>query len=359
MVIGILKQEQNCLECGKHCSSRHCLGIHVAKYHPDLDGLYQYALKHIIKEIPFCRCGCGQRVPWKKSLYMFSDYVHGHTGQPKRKTVTLVCHECKCEYTRPSEGYAKKSLFCSKQCFWKSAKNGLVKEKRETTNLERYDVHTPSLLKECNDKMIETRIENFGTVAPIHYHPETKEKFETTMMERHGAKHPLQAAGPKKKRLDTVIKKFGMDPLAMPENRDPEILSAAGQKGYRALHKKMGDGILSGPEKSFAKFLRERFGEKQILQQVPIYHGGRKPWLIDFYIKSLDIYVEMDGVFWHGLEKPYDVLHPKQQKKFDSDRNQDKWFQNKNMKLVRITDEEFLASLKNNDFFDIVSKLGG
>ena len=172
---------------------------------------------------------------------------------------------------------------------------------------------------------------------------------------RYGADHPLRAAQSKAKRKQTVKKRFGADPLALPKNR--QHLSEAGQKGYRALIRKMGDQALSKPEAQFAQMLRNCFGNDDVMQQVPVNHGGRRPWLIDFYVKSLDVYIEVDGIFWHGLDCAYEDLHSIKQKKYDADRRQDEWFLTNGKKLVRITDKELTAGLL--DETSLVARLGG
>jgi very-short-patch-repair endonuclease len=226
-----------------------------------------------------------------------------------------------------------------------------------STNLERHGVSHPSQVEGASEKMLATRFERFGTAAPIHHNEEIASKWRKTMVDRHGADHPLRASAPKAKRRLTVQERFGQDPLAMPENR--LHLSEAGQKGYRTTAKRTGSWITSTPENLLVEWLRARFGIENVEHQVAVNHGGRKPWLIDAYVKTLDVYVELDGEFWHGLDKPYDQLHPKGKKAYDRDREQDRWFLSQGMRLVRITDKEFLASQSSGDYAGIVSKLGG
>lgn len=101
------------------------------------------------------------------------------------------------------------------------------------------------------------------------------------------------------------------------------------------------------------------FGYDDIEQQTLVKHGTKKPWLIDAYVKSLKTYVELDGEFWHGLDKPYEKLHSNGKAAYDRDRRRDAWFEANNLKLVRITDKEFLAAQKTGDFSEIVVKFGG
>lgn len=74
-------------------------------------------------------------------------------------------------------------------------------------------------------------------------------------------------------------------------------------------------------------------------------------WIVDFYIKSIDTYVQFDGVYWHGLDRtlkelkasksPRDIMIRKARAR---DRKQDRWFKANGKRLVRVTDREFTES---------------
>ena len=73
-------------------------------------------------------------------------------------------------------------------------------------------------------------------------------------------------------------------------------------------------------------------------------------WPIDFYIKSIDTYVQLDGVYWHGLDRPIEAIAEHRtkrdvqiHKKWLIDRQQVEWFASRGLRLVRITDQEFKA----------------
>jgi very-short-patch-repair endonuclease len=88
------------------------------------------------------------------------------------------------------------------------------------------------------------------------------------------------------------------------------------------------------------------YGIDEVQRQVPVL-GTR--WAIDFYVKSIDTYIQLDGVYWHGLDRPIEVIAEHRTKrdvqihrKWLTDREQDKWFEERGMKLVRITDRQFV-----------------
>lgn len=61
---------------------------------------------------------------------------------------------------------------------------------------------------------------------------------------------------------------------------------------------------------------------------------------IDIYLPEQKIYIEVDGVYWHGLEKPYNQLEPRIKRKFDKDRMVDLYCEQHNLILFRITDKQ-------------------
>ena len=107
----------------------------------------------------------------------------------------------------------------------------------------------------------------------------------------------------------------------------------------------------SKPEEALYQKLLERFDADDIERWVPI-----NKWSIDFYIKSVDTYVQLDGVYWHGLDKSIDFLKENDTQRYKwylKDRQQDKYFSEHNLKLIRITDKQFEAN--ETLIFDMMS----
>lgn len=72
-------------------------------------------------------------------------------------------------------------------------------------------------------------------------------------------------------------------------------------------------------------------------------------WPIDFYIKSIDAWIQFDGVYWHGLDRHIELIAEHRSKrdvvihrKWLTDREQDEWFKKCGLKLIRVTDRQFL-----------------
>lgn len=103
----------------------------------------------------------------------------------------------------------------------------------------------------------------------------------------------------------------------------------------------------------FYERLLEYFTSDDIVRQKRV-TGSRQP--IDFYVKSIDTYVQFDGVYWHELDRPIEVIEKRKTKhdeeiavRWYKDIEQSKWFLDKGFRLVRVTDVEF-SSLQ----FDVI-----
>lgn len=109
----------------------------------------------------------------------------------------------------------------------------------------------------------------------------------------------------------------------------------------------------SNVEDDFYVWLTSQYGIDHV-ERWPRING----WSIDFHVRSIEAWVQFDGVYWHGLMHAYKHLTEGQRKVYDKDRAQDEWFRVQGMKLVRVTDKELLACYANDDFTTIIAKVG-
>jgi len=148
--------------------------------------------------------------------------------------------------------------------------------------------------------------------------PSVREKIRNTMMERYG----------------------GTNTLDSPGLRHKYDFSAMAKKRHETM-KREGNYKQSKEEIKFGTYL-ERFGNVQ--RNVII--DGR--WPIDFYLIEHNAYIQYDGIYWHGLDRSIDIIKESKNKrdiviyqKWMTDREQEKWFAEHDMKLVRIRSDEF------------------
>jgi hypothetical protein len=92
-------------------------------------------------------------------------------------------------------------------------------------------------------------------------------------------------------------------------------------------------------EREFVAWLRSVLGPADV-EHHPHHVNG---FDIDVYVRSLDAYIQFDGVYYHGLDRPYAELTPIIRRKFDRDRAAERRFDELGLTLVRITDREWTS----------------
>jgi hypothetical protein len=100
----------------------------------------------------------------------------------------------------------------------------------------------------------------------------------------------------------------------------------------------------SAGERELVAWLRTMLGPNDVVHHPARVQGAD----IDIYVCSVDTYIQFDGVYFHGLDRPYAELTPEIRRKFDRDRSVDALFDRLGMRLVRITDHAWSA-MKTNE----------
>lgn len=105
-------------------------------------------------------------------------------------------------------------------------------------------------------------------------------------------------------------------------------------------------------EDAFYDFLCYKFGKLNIKRQFIINNKA-----IDFFITKLDLYIQIDGVYYHGLDRPLKEIEKFKTKTDENiyqtilrDRAQNKWFKEQKIPLVRVSDKS-LKEFFNNQVF--------
>ena len=219
-----------------------------------------------------------------------------------KRIMHLICDECGILFTRQWIKEADKGLHtCSCKCRVASLKSG----------------HS------LNRELIKKNRKHFG----VDYHTQTSEvkrKITHTCNDRYGVRSTLML-----KRIHDA----GIQKASSSESR---------LKSHETM-KRNGSYSKSNAENLFYEFLCEKFGKEHIRRQVPVNN-----WNIDFYINSLRAYIQFDGVYWHGLDRPYDTIRRSKNqrdqkilKTICKDKKQDEWFLRNKLSLIQITDREF------------------
>lgn len=250
--------------------------------------------------------------------------------------LVLKCDWCGSTFERPySTGRTKGSHhYCTRKC------QGLgTREKRELTSQQRYGETVAMKTQTTKNKLRSTFQGRYGVNAASQV-PGAEERKRQTCMQRYGVPYVMQHAGVNEKRERTCRDRYGHSTAlntvtAREKNQSPEC-----QRKKHETMRQNGTYGSSLPEERCFLLLCELYGADNVERQVTI-----NKWPIDFYVKSIDVYVQLDGVYWHGLDRSIEVIAEHRTKrdaqihrKWLIDREQNQWFAERGMKLVRIRD---------------------
>jgi len=246
-------------------------------------------------------------------------------GKKFRTAYEFTCDQCNAKYVKSQMPKGKLGLtFCSLLCANASQVDGKLRHikkipipnvaKQQQTMIERHGCTGSFASKEISSRARQTMLDQYGTSFPQKL-DEVKQKMKQTNVEKWGHEcsiHSLKIA-PHIDRVEQVRKTF-------------ETKRASG-----TLYS-------SKPEDRVKIALQEYWG----VENVKI-HPWFNKWLLDFYLHTISTYVQVDGMYWHGIDRSYEQLveGSTPHKKWIRDREQDRWFSSQNTyKLVRITDVE-------------------
>lgn len=231
------------------------------------------------------------------------------------------CDQCESKIDRSSKVrllalWKQKFHYCSKECFRLANRKG----GRSRIALE------------------EKLQQKFG-VSNVMQISKVKKKYEATVEERFGSPSMMGTKHFKSERKKTWLDKYGVDhnfkiPEIQEKSREARLSAA---KSFPS----------SKSEDRFYSFLCSIFGESDVERQVRVHI-----WPIDFYIKSIDVFIQFDGVYWHGLDRPLSEIKKFRTqtdriiyKKWLTDHHQNDYFYKQKMRLFRFTDTQFSLNL--------------
>lgn len=167
-------------------------------------------------------------------------------------------------------------------------------------------------------KSVETQVGKYGGVGLAG--DATRSKAQTTVYEHYGVLNPMQSDEVKNKLTETNTPKFGgMSPFSSITVRE----KAAETKIMR-IYQRMQQFIQDGDMPSSDYFgstgeiimfmeLVNRFGRQDVMYQYGIHPADKRyPFNCDFYIKSLDLFIELNSHYshhthWFDANNPNDI----------------------------------------------------
>ena len=173
------------------------------------------------------------------------------------------------------------------------------KQKIKSTNIERYGVENPQQNKEIRQKTQETnlkkygykdfnlekskqtKLEKYGSTNPTAFGSEI---FKQNMINHYGVDNPLKSEEIKEKIRTTNIERYGFDNPAKNEEIKQKIHDTLWENG----------GYTRAEDRCY-NLLLEKYPEA-----LRNYKSEKYPYRCDFYIPSLDLYIELNAFYMHG-----------------------------------------------------------
>lgn len=298
----------------------------------------------------------------------------------KKRPVCIICGK-PVKYT--SGHYAK---FCSKECQYSDLGKKITKEIKIKSNLEKYGVEHTSQLKEVTDKRTKSRADHvneiqqhvreslykkYGAYDVMHI-PHILQKIKNTNLKKFGVEFPLQQLKKENSEIyqkisQTCINKFGVDSLLKNKEVREKIKQTNIQKygvdnplKNKEIWKKSQDNrqisSKSKLENNFLNYLKLKYESDDIITQ---YKSKEYPYYCDFYIKSINLYIEIQGHWTHN-DHPFDINNLNDQLIMDIWRTKslsDKYYKNAlNTWTIKDVEKRNTAIQNNLNYLEIFGK---
>lgn len=248
--------------------------------------------------------------------------------------------------------------FCSNNCRNESMRSGILKEQLEKYFMENYGVVNPRQIPDVEIRIQKICEEKYGPgITNVSQAFSIKQQKATTMLENFGVVNNWCRPEVRAQSRQTCKEKYGNEiPAHCPSILANMRSDFARQKRFLSWQRN-GTIRASKVERRFVEFLKTMFDD--VHHQVTV-----DAYSIDAYIGDVDVYVQIDGVFWHGLDRPLNVIQERARegsmtdaailKKYFIDRRADDHFIAKNLRLVRITDKEILSAEGSNSLRELI-----
>ena len=162
-----------------------------------------------------------------------------------------------------------------------------VKDKIKTTCIERYGVTSVGLVQEFIEKKYQTNRERYGVDMPLQ-NKDIREKASNTLEKRYDVRYALQSKEIREKCHNSLIEHI---------KSDKEWLMDLVKRIHNS--KKENESYGKSKEEDYIfELLCNKFDKSDIYRQYD--SDERYPFACDFYIKSLDMFIEYNGFWSHG-----------------------------------------------------------
>lgn len=182
--------------------------------------------------------------------------------------------------------------------------------KKDKTNLERWGTIYPIQNKEIKNKIIKHNIEKWGYKTTA-LNPIVKAKQIATLKKNYNVDCPFKSEKVQRKIKDICKQKYGNEIFVSSQefkSKNKEHML----KSYDTKKKNDSFKTSKQEEQVYIELLK-KFDKADIIRQ---YHSKQYPYACDFYIKSLDLYIECNFYISHYYE-PFDSNNQEHLKKLE------------------------------------------
>lgn len=222
-----------------------------------------------------------------------------------------------------------------------------IRVKTYQTNLERYGHEHPAQNEDIKTKTFLNNVEKYGVEYPTML-PDVKDKIKKTNLERYGVENPAQNEDVLKKIKETNVERYGVPwTLQNKEIKQKAIDTSIKNKSFTR----------SKPEEHFLEFLR-------IVDPDIVHHKKHTEvnHVIDYYSPKYDMWIQFDGIYWHGKYTTEEKLKEDPRFNFrDSNASgiynniqNDKIQNEKIPNLIRFWEDDFSTALKNDTVLKLI-----
>lgn len=235
-----------------------------------------YRIIHNIKERPRCKCGNELKFYGRKF-----EYRH-HCSQ-------------KCAHNDEEVKSRYVNTCLERYGVTNSTKCEFVQDKMKSTCLERYGVDNAWKSEEKKQKIKETCLERYGVTHHLKLQKFLDKQYETNL-KRYGVKNVWQSEEVKDKIKATCLERYGAENWSC-SYIGKITLSSVELQAKRIETGRINDTLGKSKEEIYIlELLKTKFSD--VIFQYKI--DPRYPFNCDFYIPSLDLFIEYQGTWTHG-----------------------------------------------------------
>ena len=230
--------------------------------------------------------------------------------------------------------------YCSRKCSAQEAP-----EKSMKTCREKYGVDFMSQVPEFRRRVKETCMRKYGVTSNLASADSINKRRETCK-KKYGTDHPCQNSEVKSKIKSTLIEKHGVECGYNTEKAQEKMRSKESQEKRFASLMQHHTISTSHPEKELCLYMKEKFPDV-CTQHVD---RARYPWHCDFYIPSLDLFLELNGHWTHNTH-PYDPYNIEDQKKAEEWKSKHTPYYDNAVKTWTVLDVKKRETAKKNNLY--------